>query len=108
MPVFRIVYIDDETFLPRTLTVAFPNRAAVEIAMARHGHRVVHIAELGVGEGAADPIKIPIVGASGEREPRAEREPATWPRLGLPRYDLAGAVVVAVGVALAGAAYFLF
>ena len=34
MPTYRIVYIDDDTFAPRTLTAAFPNRTAVEIAMA--------------------------------------------------------------------------
>jgi hypothetical protein len=110
MPVFRIVYIDDDTFAPRTLTAAFPSRAAVEIAMAKHGHRVAHIAELGAGESAADPIEISI--ASGEGP--AARRPADVPAraaqqvLGLPRYDLAGAAVVVVGFAIAGAAFLLF
>ena len=113
MPTYRIVYIDDDTFAPRTLTGAFPNRTAVEIAMAKHGHRVVHIAEMRVGEKAADPIEIAMpaggeIPATTEASPR--REPAArahW-MLGLPRYDLAGVAVVAAGIAVAGAAYLLF
>ena len=112
MPTYRIVYIDDDTFAPRTLTAAFPSRAAVEIAMAKHGHRVVHIAEMRVGESAADPIEIamPAEGekAAGEASPRREPAvPAHWMR-SLPRYDLAGVAVVAAGIAVAGAAYLLF
>ncbi len=122
MPTFRIVYIDDDTFAPRTLTAAFPHRAAAEIAMAKHGHRVVHIAELKLGESAADPISVAMAdndgaacgvsarGAAGDaiRKPR-EREPAsvTPSLLGLPVYDLAGVAVVAAGIALAGAAILL-
>jgi len=105
MPTFRIVYIDDDTFAPRTLTAAFSDRAAVEIAMAKHGHRVVHIAELRTGESMADPIEIAM---SGVAEPRDARQPASEPTLGLPRYDLASIAVVAVSVAVAGAALLLF
>ena len=110
MPIFRIVYIDDDTFAPRTLTAAFPDRAAVEIAMAKHGHRVAHVAELRAGERAADPIAIPMVAADDRdmRKPTAERGPERQPLFGLPRYDLAGVAVMAVGCAVAGAAYFLF
>jgi len=113
MPTFRIVYIDDDTFAPRTLTAAFPDRLAAEIAMARHGHRIVHIADTRVGETAAAPIDVamaPQSAASGGRKPRREpaRVTATQPLLGLPRYDLAGLVVVAAGIAFAGAAILLF
>ncbi len=61
MPTFRIVYVEDETFAPRTLTAAFPDRAAAEITMARHGHRIVQIAEVGHRESVADPIRIAVV-----------------------------------------------
>jgi hypothetical protein len=113
MPTYRIVYIDDDTFAPRTLTAAFPSRAAVEIAMAKHGHRVVHIADMKVGENAADPIELamPLEGekpSASERLPRRAPATATHPLLGLPRYDLAGVAVVAAGIAVAGAAYLLF
>jgi hypothetical protein len=110
MPIFRIVYIDDDTFAPRTLTAAFPDRAAVEIAMAKHGHRVAHVAELRAGESAADPIAVPMVAADDRdmRRPPAARAPERPPLLGLPRYDLAGVAVVAVGFAIASAAFFLF
>jgi hypothetical protein len=115
MPTFRIVYIDDDTFAPRTLTAAFPDRAAIEIAMAKHGHRVVHIAELRAGESAADPIEIAMSGVAEPREQGArdsagpsEGASAARPLLGLPRYDLAGVAVVAVGVVIAGAALLLF
>jgi hypothetical protein len=109
MPVFRIVYIDDDTFAPRTLTAGFASRAAAEVAMAKHGHRVVHIVELRAGERAADPIEVPI--AMGEARDSGEAlhasARATRPMLGWPRYDLAGAAVVAVGFAIAGAAFLL-
>jgi len=113
MPTFRIVYIDDDTFAPRTLTAAFADRAAAEIEMARHGHRVVHLAEMRVGETAADPVSVPMAAASDaslmspQPNPQA-RITATQPLLGLPRYDLAGVAVVAAGIAMAGAAYLLF
>jgi hypothetical protein len=112
MPTYRIVYIDDDTFAPRTLTAAFPSRAAVEIAMAKHGHRVAHIVEMRSGESAADPIEIAMLPESekpdmGEALPRhGPAAPTRW-MLGLPRFDLAG-VVVAAGIAVAGAAYLLF
>jgi hypothetical protein len=113
MPTFRIVYIDDDTFAPRTLTAAFADRAAAEIEMAKHGHRVVHLAEMRVGETAADPVSVPMAAASDARltAPRPntqEHITATQPLLGLPRYDLAGVAVVAAGIAVAGAAYLLF
>lgn len=83
--------------------------------MAKHGHRVVHITELRAGESAADPIEIAM---SGVAEPREQTAPnAAGPRegasaartlLGLPRYDLAGVAVLAVGVVIAGAALLLF
>lgn len=111
MPIFRIVYIDDDTFAPRTLTAAFADRAAAEIAMARHGHRVVHMAEMGAGESAADPVRIPMAGermVSGASESAAQDRPvpATRVPFGLIRYDLAG--VAAVGIMVAGVAYLLF
>lgn len=113
MPTFRIVYIDDDTFRPRSLTAAFADRAAAEIEMARHGHRVVHLAEMRVGETAADPVSVPMAAASKARlltlQPETrERITATQPLSGLPRYDLAGVAVVAAGIAVAGAAYLLF
>jgi hypothetical protein len=113
MPTFRIVYIDDDTFAPRTLTAAFADRAAAEIEMAKHGLRVVHLAEMHAGETAADPIVIPMAAACDvsllPARPRTqERVTATQPLLGLPRYDLAGVAVVAAGIAMAGAAYLLF
>ena len=113
MPTYRIVYIDDDTFAPRTLTAAFPSRAAVEIAMAKHGHRVVHIAEMRAGESAADPIEVAMPAESAKPAAdatspgRAPATPTHW-MLGLPRYDLAGVAVVAAGIAVAGAAYLLF
>lgn len=113
MPTFRIVYIDDDTFAPRMLTAAFADRATAEIAMAKHGHRVVHLAEMRAGETAADPIPIAMApesdGRPGAEKPLApERVTATQPLLGLPRYDLAGVAVIVAGIAMAGAAYLLF
>ena len=111
MPTFRIVYIDDDTVASRTLTAAFADRAAAEIAMAKHGHRVVHAVQIGAGEQAKDPIRIPVSEEGQDRVadaamPRPERAPAARTLFGPPRYDLAG-VAVAV-VAVAGAAFLLF
>ena len=113
MPTYRIVYIDDDTFSPRTLTAAFAHRAAAEIAMAKHGHRVVHIAELKAGESPTDPVVIAMAGESahdgiGNRAAARERATATRPLLGLPRYDLAGVAMIAAGLVVAGAAFLLF
>jgi hypothetical protein len=113
MPTFRIVYIVDDTFAPRTLTAAFADRAAAGIEMAKHGRRVLHLAEMRVGEMPADPVSIPMAAASDAgfmplKSEMRERVTATQPLLGLPRYDLAGVAVVAVGIAVAGAAYLLF
>lgn len=111
MPVFRIVYIDDDTFAPRTLSAAFADRAAAEIAMAKHGHRVVHIAVLGAGESPRDPIAVPMApGCDASRaQPRESgRATAPQPPARLPSYDIAGAAVVAVGIAVAGAVLLLF
>lgn len=109
MPIFRIVYIDDDTFTPRCLTAEFPDRAAAEIAMARHGHRVVHLAALAAAESAADPIRIAISDASAPHEiaiaPARERAPR---RFAFRRDDLAGAAVAVAGLAAFGAAIFLF
>lgn len=112
MPVFRIVYIDDDTFAPRTLSAAFADRAAAEIAMAKHGHRIVHVAELGAGESLRDPVAVamaPECDASAARSPAAEdaRVDAA-PRVRFASYDLAGAAAVAAGIALLGAALLLF
>jgi hypothetical protein len=113
MPTFRIVYIDDDTFRPRTLTASFADRAAAEIAMAKHGHRVVHVVELRADESPDDPVAVPIVpgsNAGGATAPRAASERARAPRplLGLPRYDLAGVTVFAAGIAVAISAILLF
>ena len=110
MQTYRIVYIDDDTFAPRTLTAAFASRAAAELAMARHGHRVVHIAEMRAGESAADPIRIEIACGSDRLrpEPTARRPKAVWPtQLALARHGIVGVVAV-LGFAAAGAAYLLF
>lgn len=111
MPTFRIVYIEDDTFAPRTLTAAFADRAAAEIEMAKHGHRVVHIAEMRAGERAFDPVTVAMAPASDAtkvpaRHDAPERITATQPLLGLPRYDLAAVAVVMAGIAVA--AYLLF
>lgn len=113
MPIFRIVYIDDDTFAPRALTAAFPDRAAAEIAMAKHGHRIAHIAEMGAGECERGPVAIPMAPACDAAAPPARpgesghaRAPQTL--IGLPAYDLAGAFVVVAGIAIAGAALLLF
>lgn len=113
MPTFRIVYIDDDTFRPRTLTAAFANRQAAEIAMAKHGHRVAHITEMRTSETAVDPVEVamaepPRPAAGPPAETARARITATQPLLGLPRYDLAGVAVVAAGIAMAGAAILLF
>jgi hypothetical protein len=111
MPTFRIVYIDDDTFAPRTLTAAFPDRAIAEIAMARHGHRVVHIAEMRSGESAGDPVSVAMAPEADQGATAMPGEPARAPvprMLGLPAYDLAGAAVIAAGLAVAGAALLLF
>ena len=116
MPIFRIVYVEDDTFAPRTLTAAFPDCAAAEIEMARHGHRVAHIAEMRSGESAGDPITVPMVpdDKSGEipiaPPVPGRRVPATGarPLLGIPAYDIAGVAVIAAGIVMAGAAFLLF
>jgi hypothetical protein len=109
MPTFRIVYIDDDTFAPRTLTAAFPDRAAAEVAMAKHGHRVVHVAQMRAGENAADPVRIAMP-AEADRDAAglAAHRPEARTLLGLRHYDLAGVAVAAVGIAVAGAAFLLF
>lgn len=113
MPTFRIVYIDDDTFAPRSLTADFPDRAAAEIAMAKHGHRVVHVAALEAGARVTDPILIAMPAAAARIDPRPagpcrEQAPAVPKGPILPRYDLAGAAVAVVGLAVAGVALFLF
>jgi hypothetical protein len=113
MPTFRIVYIEDDSFAPRTLTAAFADRVAAEIEMAKHGHRVVQIAEMRAGQRASDPITVTMAPASDTSMAPAqpdipERLTATQPLLRLPRYDLAGVAVVAAGIVVAGAAYLLF
>lgn len=108
MPIFRIVYVDDDTFAPRTLTAAFANRTAAEIAMAKHGHRVVHMAELGPGESAVAPARIAMAGGA---EPKAARESpahhAPRPLLERFRDDLAGVATV-LGIIAVGAAFLIF
>ncbi len=115
MPTFRIVYIDDDTFRPRTLTAAFPDRATAEIAMAKHGHRVAHIAELGAGELPTGPVAVRMAPDAeqelardklGAPERANARAIAAQPLLGRPRHDLAGVAIVAAGLAVAGAAIF--
>lgn len=110
MPTFRIVYVEDDTFAPRTLTASFHDRATAEIAMAKHGHRVVHIAALDAGESPADPVRIEMAAAASRPEAAAfaRRERAAPHRVGLARFDLAGAAIAVVGLAAAGAAIFLF
>lgn len=107
MPTFRIVYIDDDTFAPRSLTAEFPDRAAAEIALAKHGLRVVHIAPLTAGETAVDPVRIAMAAAQ-VAAPRGPHMPDERRRRTLPRYDLAGAGVALVGLAVAGVAFLLF
>jgi hypothetical protein len=111
MPVFRIVYIDDDTFAPRTLTAAFADRAAAEAAMARHGHRIVHMAQMRDGESAADPVRIPMAGgraSPGEAAAARRDTPTAAPRMpfGLAKLGLAG--VAAAGIMVAGVAILLF
>ena len=113
MPTFRIVYIEDDTFAPRTLTAAFADRVAAEIEMAKHGHRIVHIAEMRADERASGPIVVGMAkAADAGTAPAASGAPAratpVQPLLGLPRYDLAGVAVIAAGFVVAGAAYLLF
>jgi hypothetical protein len=103
MPIFRIVYIDDDTFAPRTLTAAFANRAAAEVAMAKHGHRVVHMAELGPGESAADPVRISLTGGEPPSALEAPARHAPRPLLCRLRDDLAGVATV-LGIVVVGAA----
>lgn len=112
MPIFRIVYIDDDTFAPRTLTAAFANRTAAEIVMAKHGHRVVHMAELGPGENGVEPMLIAM--ADGAAPPAAREAPARHARSAAPRPllvrlrdDLAGVATVLCIVAV-GAAFLIF
>ena len=116
MPVFRIVYIDtdrtdDANIKLRTLTAAFENRATAEAAMAKHGHRIAHLAEMGQAESLSDPVTLSI--ASGftaipRRHRDDERASATHPFLGMPRYDLAAMAVVIAGAMMTGAAIWLF
>lgn len=108
MPIFRIVYIDDDTFAPRTLTAAFANRAAAEIAMAMHGNRVVHMSELGPGERATDPVRIAMAGGAGAAAAR-EVPVRSPPRrlLGRLRAGLAGGATV-VGIVAIGAVLLMF
>lgn len=106
MRTYRIVYIDDDTFAPRTLTAAFANREAAEIAMARHGHRIVHLAEMRVGERATDPIGIEIA-CGPDRPGVGARAPIRrMARLALARHSIAG-LAVALGIVAAGAAYLM-
>jgi len=108
MPTFRIVYIDDDTFTPRTLTAAFSDRAAAEIEMARHGHRIVHIVPMRSGETARDPIRVPMVPETEESAlpERPAYRGAAQPLLGILAHDLAGVAVIAAGLAAAGVAIF--
>ena len=108
MPIFRLVYIDDDTFAPRTLTAAFADRAAAEIAMARHGHRVVHVAELGAGECAADPVRIAMaVSAGSPKSPMPPAAPtAPLPARGAWRDGLGGAAAV-LGIVVVGVAFLI-
>jgi hypothetical protein len=111
MPIFRIVYIDDDTFAPRTLTAAFANRAAAEIAMAKHGHRVAHMAELGAGENGAAPVQIEMTGGQpGAALPAPARHgPGAAPRRLLRRLrdDLTGVATV-LGIVVVGAVLLIF
>jgi hypothetical protein len=63
-------------------------------------------------ESPSDPIAVAMVAeAKSQRVQAAPGKPARsalQPRLGLPAYDLAGVAVIAVGIAVAGAAFFLF
>jgi len=112
MPIFRIVYIDSDCIDDartglRTLTAAFENRATAEAAMAKHGHRIAHLAEIGRGESLSDPA------ASGFTSSRSRLQveacaSATHPYFELPRYDLAALAVIFVGAAMTGAAIWLF
>ena len=116
MPVFRIVYIDtdhadDANVSVRTLTAAFEDRATAEAAMAKHGHRIAHLAELGQAESISDPVKLKIAGgftAIPRRHRDDERASAVHPFIGLPRYDLAAMAVVIAGAMMTGAAIWLF
>ena len=116
MPVFRIVYVDtdhadDANMSLRTLTAAFEKRATAEAAMAKHGHRIAHLAEMGPTESVSNPVTVPIAGgfmASPPRHRVEARASATYPFFGLPRYDLAAMAVAAAGAVMAGAAIWLF
>jgi hypothetical protein len=121
MPVFRIVYIDEVSLRPHTLTEEFPSRAAAQAALERRGHRIAHVAEMRPGESVTDPIVVPMAGASAVRAPGAiagaalsfsgERRPASaglLPALGLPIYDIAAVGVVVAGALMASAALVLF
>jgi hypothetical protein len=115
MPTFRIVYIDtdridDTGFTVRTLTATFPDRASAEDAMARHGHRIAHLAELGAGETVRDaPVLRIEEGAAILDEPArpARRARARWTRA-VPVQDLAAAALVAAGAVMACVAVWLF
>lgn len=91
--------------------------------MARHGHRIAHIAEIDPGEAVSDLIDLPVSGPKGANAPsgvrpaalsfsRERREgPRTaspQPALGLPIYDLAAVGVVIAGAAMASLALLLF
>jgi hypothetical protein len=92
--------------------------------MAQQGHRIAHLAEMGLDEAATDPIVVPMSGASGARTPgiavrptalsfsRERRErlraSAPQPAFGLPIYDLAAVGVVIAGAAMASIALLLF
>ena len=107
MRTYRIVYIDDDTFAPRTLTAAFASRAAAEGEMAKHGHRVVHIAETRAGERATDPVRVEIAGDPNpphEEACAARQTTRRTARVALARHSIAG-LVAAIGIVAAGAAY---
>ena len=106
MRTYRIVYIDDDTFAPRALTAAFASRAAAEVAMAQHGHRIVHLAEMRIDERATDPIGIEI--ACGPDRPAVGTRAPTrrTASLALARHGIAG-LAAALGIVAAGAAYLM-
>jgi hypothetical protein len=69
------------------------------------------MAALRASETAAAPADVQISAAAAvtaERPARGASERATRPRLGVPRYDLAGIAVAAAGIAVAAAAILLF
>lgn len=116
MPIFRIVYIDSDCIDDartglRTLTAEFENRATAEAAMAKHGHRIARLAEIGRGESRSHPVTVPIASgfaASRSRLRVEARASSTHPCFGLPRYDLAALAVVFAGAVMTGAAIWLF